>query len=59
MNASKYIPEIEIDKLPKPIDIEQMDIIKERMENSICKIINDKGYGTGFFCKIPFPDECN
>ena len=30
------------------------------MENCICKIINDNGIkGTGFFCKIPFPDKNN
>ena len=28
------------------------------MEKSICKIKNSKGdFGTGFFCKMPFPDE--
>ena len=33
--------------------------IMEQMEKNICKIkIGDK-QGTGFFCKIPFPDENN
>ena len=59
MNPTNYNPEIELNKQPQPIDMEQMDIIKEKMKKSICKIINDKGCGTGFFCKIPFPDEFN
>ena len=30
------------------------------MENCICKIVKGNGQkGTGFFCKIPFPDEYN
>ena len=27
------------------------------MEKSICEIKNDSNQGTGFFCKIPFPDD--
>ena len=53
-----YIPEKELDKIPKSISIEQMDIIKMQMKTSICKIICPSGgFGTGFFCKIYFPDE--
>ena len=33
-------------------------IIKQ-MENNICKISFDEKQGTGFFCKIPFPDLNN
>ena len=31
------------------------------MNISICKIIMKevKGFGTGFFCRIPFPDSLN
>ncbi len=29
------------------------------MEMSICKIKIGKEQGTGFFCKIPFPDKNN
>ena len=37
-----------------------MDIIKEKMEKSIFKIKCPKGgFGKGFFCKIPFPNEFN
>ena len=43
---------------PQPIGLDQMDLIKKKMEKSICKIKNSKGdFGTGFFCKMPFPDE--
>ena len=42
------------------ISLEKMDIIKEQMEKSVCKIKNCNGeYGTGFFCYIPFPNELN
>ena len=34
-------------------------IIKQ-MEANVCYIkTNEKSYGTGFFCKIPFPDKKN
>jgi len=52
--------EKELKNHPTAISLEQMDKIKEQMEKSVCKIICPKGgYGTGFFCKIPFPDEFN
>ena len=45
---------------PKSIELEQMEIIIQKMESSICKITCPKGgFGTGFFCKIPFPDQFN
>jgi len=40
-----------------------LNIINNQIEKSLCKIINFKGEkrkketGTGFFCKIPFPDS--
>ena len=37
---------------PIPITIDCTRIILEQMENSICKINNEKGNGTGFFCYI-------
>ena len=58
MNNLNYIPQKELDKIPKSISIEQMDIIKRQMQTCICKIICPTGgFGTGFFCKIYFPDE--
>ena len=60
MQARSYIPEKELKDHPQPIGYEQMDIIKEKMEKSICKIKCPKGgFGTGFFCKILFPNEFN
>jgi len=41
-------------------DFEESDKIKKilfQMENCICKIVNKKVVGTGFFCKIPFPNR--
>ena len=54
-----YIKEKEI-KNNISIGLDQLVIIKEKMEKSTCKIKCPKeGYGTGFFCKIPFPDQFN
>ena len=33
--------------------------IMEQMEKNICKVKIGKELGTGFFCKIPFPDKNN
>jgi hypothetical protein len=42
-------------------NITQINKIVSQMEKSICKINNDKEnkVGTGFFCKLPFPDRFN
>ena len=58
MSDNNYIPEKELDKVPKSISIEQLDVIKKQMESSICKIECPRGgFGTAFFCKIRYPDE--
>ena len=31
----------------------------EKVEKSICEIVKDKGNGTGFFCKINYPNKKN
>ena len=42
------------------LSLDQLKIIKEQMETNLCKIyMKNKGYGSGFFCLIPFPDERN
>ena len=41
---------------PNIISYESHNKIKEQMEKNICKITIGKIQGTGFFCKIPFPD---
>jgi len=47
-----------IKNYPKPITIEQTDIILQQMKNCICKIYINRGkIGTGFFCHIPYKNE--
>ena len=43
------------------INLEQTQNILNQMKNSICKIFVEegRGFGTGFFCRIPFPDSLN
>jgi len=44
---------------PNVISYECTKKIINQMETSICKINIEQKQGTGFFCKIPFPDEKN
>ena len=44
---------------PNVIPYESHNKIKEQMEKDICKITISNIQGTGFFCKIPFPDQSN
>jgi len=56
----EFIPEMHFDgKSPKPISYEKTENILSQMRNCICKIIKNNGSGTGFFCKIPYPDQSN
>ena len=41
-----------LNKYPIPITIDETELILKQMKNSIFKIENKKGNGTGFFCKI-------
>ena len=41
-----------LNKYPLPVTIDETELILNQMRNSICKIENKKGDGTGFFCKI-------
>jgi len=58
---SETIKETLIEDQPNPVDLEGTKLISSQMENCICKIINEEDgrKGTGFFCKIPFPDKNN
>ena len=57
---SYNIKEFLIENQPDPVDLEGTILILSQMENCICKIVNDDGRkGTGFVCKIPFPDKNN
>jgi len=40
-----------LNKYPLPVTIEKTEIILKQMRESICKIKNKNGDGTGFFCK--------
>ena len=42
---------------PNIISFECILKIIEQMKKSICKITNNSEQGTGFFCKIPFPNK--
>ena len=44
---------------PTIISYECTKKIMEQMEKNICNIRIENHSGTGFFCKIPFPDEDN
>ena len=56
---SIIIKESLIEHQPIPIDIEGTKLILSQMENCICTIYQNEKKGTGFFCKIPFPDKNN
>ena len=52
--------EVEIKDSPIPISINETEKILFQMKNCICKIYGNRGQiGTGFFCKIPFPNKYN
>ena len=44
---------------PNVISYECSKKIIKQMERNICKITVGENQGTGFFCKIPFPDLNN
>ena len=56
---STIINEALIEDQPSPVDIEGTRKILEQMESCICRIYTNNIKGTGFFCKIPFPDNNN
>ena len=54
----KTIMQKYIEDYPIPITAERTEIILYQMKNCICKIHMDDGSkGTGFFCKIPYPNK--
>ena len=46
-----------ISQYPIPINIGSMTTILEQMKYCVCKIYNDNGNGSGFFCKILSENE--
>ena len=60
MGGSGYEPEDKAIDGVDSLDDNQLDKIKFQKKRCICKInVDDKKKGTGFFCKIPFPDRFN
>ena len=54
----KINPEIFFEKSTIPVSFENTEKILSQMKNCICKLYTkDGGKGTGFFCKIPYPDQ--
>ena len=54
------ISERSIQDYPNSFSLESTLKITEQMKKSVCKIcLNNGAKGTGFFCKIPFPDKYN
>ena len=51
--------ESKINEYPDVIPYASILKIIEQMEKNICKIDSENRQGTGFFCKIPFPDLNN
>jgi len=49
--------ERELTKYPEIISYECTKKIMDQMQKNICKIKIDDKKGTGFFCKIPFPQK--
>ena len=60
MEGQNYIKEKDIEGSPNPISFEKMENILEQIKKCICDIkCTVQGHGTGFFCKIPYPDVFN
>ena len=49
-----------IEGYPKSVSLKGTETILEQMKKKVCKIcVGNGAKGTGFFCKIPYPDENN
>ena len=44
---------------PNIVSLESSQKIIEQMKKNVCQIQSDESQGTGFFCRIPFPDMNN
>ena len=51
------IKEKELVDYPLPVTIEKTNKILDQLKKCVCKIKNEKGNGTGFFCYIPYNDD--
>ena len=59
MKNDYYIKECEIKGQSSPISSDKLEIILKQMKICICDIKCHNKHGTGFFCKIPFPNFFN
>ena len=56
----EFVNEKYIEDSVNPVSIEGIETILYQMKNCVCKIYQKEGSkGTGFFCRIPFPNEEN
>ena len=46
-------------KKGKNLTLNQSNLLNEKVKKSVCEIIIDNGYGSGFFCKIKLPNNNN
>ena len=51
--------EANLNGFPRVISYDCTEKIIEQMKNNVCKIMIGNTQGSGFFCKIPFPDKNN
>ena len=58
-SSGNYVREKDHGNSISSIQGETLEKINEQMKKSSCKIENEKGNGSGFFCLIPFPDKAN
>ena len=57
MGNDEYIKEKDLKGYASPIKADKLKIILEQIEKCICDIkCPFEGHGTGFFCRIPYPD---
>lgn len=55
--AISLIRNEQIIKKGEALNLKNIKLLGEKAEASACKIIKDFGYGSGFFCKIIYPDK--
>ena len=57
IDSGEYVNEAHVGKIP-PITKAQTNIIMSQLDRHICKIyVTKNDIGTGFFCRIRYPDE--
>ena len=54
---TQIIEEKNLEDYPLPVTIQETNYILDQMKNCICKIENENGQGTGFFCNISYKNK--